>query len=101
MTPEAKILVINATIVLIAYLGIYPSMPQKTGKAMARSDAVLTALSLLTAGALFAGKGVSFSLILFNTNWFVFSFLTFMLIETPFLIRFCRRHDIDLFGGDE
>lgn len=66
---------------------------------MLRNDLVLTLLVLITAGALFAGSGTRFSLILFDTNWFGFTLLYSMAMELPLFLWFCKKHDIDLTGG--
>ena len=66
---------------------------------MLRNDLVLTLLVLITAGALFAGSGTRFSLILFDTNWFGFTLLSSMAMEMPLFLWFCKKHDIDLTGG--
>ena len=66
---------------------------------MLRNDLVLTLLVLITAGALFAGSGTRFSLILFDTNWFGFTLLSSMTMELPLFLWFCKKHDIDLTGG--
>ena len=66
---------------------------------MLRNDLVLTLLVLITAGALFAGSGTRFSLILFDTNWFGFTLLSSMAMELPLFLWFCKKHYIDLTGG--
>ena len=100
MSPELKLLIVNAVIVLIAYLGIYPSMRQITLTRMMVSDLVLTVLALAVAGALFWDSGTRFSLLFFSTNWAIFSFLTLAVMEIPLFIWFCRKHGIDLSGRD-
>ena len=100
MVPELKLLILNAVIVLIAYLGIYPSMRQITIKRMMAADLVLTALALGVAAALFWGSGTRFWMLLFTTNWAVFSLLTMQAMELPLFIWFCRKHGIDISGSD-
>ena len=100
MTPELKVLILNAAVLAVAYLGIYPSLREKTLNAMLRNDLVLTLLVLITAGALFAGAGTRFSLILLDTNWFGFTLLTSMAMELPLFLWFCKKHDIDMTGGE-
>ncbi|MDO5605545.1 MAG: hypothetical protein Q4G25_10340 [Paracoccus sp. (in: a-proteobacteria)] len=101
MTPEIKILILNAVTLGIAYLGIYPSMREKTLAGMMRNDLVLTGLAVIVAGALFMGTGTRFGLIWFSTNWLVFSLVTLMIMEIPLFMWFCRRHGIDLNGGQK
>lgn len=99
--PEAQLLIINAVILAVAYLGIYPSIRNlTTGKLMA-ADLVLSSLSLLVAGALFWGTGAEFSLLLFSTNWFVFAFLTMFLMELPLGWWFARRRGLNPFNIDQ
>lgn len=101
MAPELQILILNAACLAVAYGGIYPSMRDKRIGRLAVADGVVTLLALGTAAALFAGSGTRFRLIGMDTNWFVFALLTYEAISLPLLIRFLRRHDIDIAGGRE
>ena len=100
MTPEAKILILNVAVLAVAYLGMYPAMRGKTLPGRPRNALALTLLVLITAGALFAGTGTRFSLILLDTNWFGFTLLTSMAMELPLFLWFCKKHDIDMTGGE-
>ncbi len=100
MPPEAKILILNATIVLIAYLGIYPTMKRLTAGRMMAVDLVLSALALGLAAGLFAGRGTRFSLWLFSVNWAAFSILTMAAMEIPLFLWFCRRYGISFTDPD-
>ena len=99
--PELQLLIVNAVILSVAYGGIYPSMKAVTYKRMVAADLALTALSLAVAAALFWGTGVSFSLILFEVNWFVFSFLTTLIMEWPLFYWFCRKHGLTPFRMED
>ena len=89
--PEAQILILNATITIVAYGGIYPGLTEKTlGRIMA-IDVVLTLLAVTVAGALFRG----------NTNWFVFTLLTLAVIEVPLFLHFAKRHGMNLFDDSD
>ena len=90
-------MILNAVILGIAYFGIYPSLQEKTLNKIMTIDVVLTVLALGVAGALFWGSGVRFSLILFSTNWLIFSLVTLALFEVPLFAWFAKRHDIKLF----
>ena len=95
--PEIQILILVGVILGVAYLGIFPTLQEKTLNRMMAIDLVLTALALTVAGALFWGSGVGFSLILFETNWAVFTVLCFGLIEIPLFLSFAKKHGISLF----
>lgn len=94
LSPESQILILNACCAAIAYGGILPSLRRKTLARVAACDAVVAALAIATAGALFAGRGLSFDLIVARTGWLGFAVITLALIEAPLAARFIRRHNL-------
>ena len=101
MSPEAIILTINLVLLGFGYLWAYPNLPTKTWQAIMIRDAAISTGAVMLAGLLFAGKGISFSLILFDTNWLVFSILTMCVIETPLFAWFAQKHDIRFDDTDD
>ncbi len=101
ITPEVQILVLNGLILAVAYLGIFPTLEQKTLNRMMAIDFVLTAVALVVAGAWFWGTGVTFTLLFFETNWFMFTIVCFALLEIPLFLRFAKAHGIRLDGRDD
>jgi hypothetical protein len=99
--PEIKILILNAVILAVAYLGIYPSLHEKTLNRIMAVDVVLSVLSLIVAGGLFWGTGVVFTLLFFETNWAVFAILTLFVMEVPLFVWFARKHGIDIFNDPD
>lgn len=98
--PEAQVLILNAAILGVAYLGIYPSLREKTLGRVMTVDLVLTALAVGVAGALFWGSGVAFNMLFFSANWAVFSIVTMLLMEWPLFYLFAKKHGISLTGKD-
>jgi hypothetical protein len=94
--PELQILILNAVILCVAYLGIYPSLQTKTLNKIMIIDVVLTVLAVVVAGAWFSGTDVVFWLVLFETNWLVFSLVTLFAMEVPAFLWFARKHGISL-----
>lgn len=101
LPPEAQPLIINAVILSVAYLGIYPSLKNITLTKVAVVDSVLSGLSLLVAGALFWGTGIEFSMRFFSTNWFGFAILTMLLMELPLFHWFCQKRGLKPFEIDK
>ena len=58
-------------------------------------DLVLLIVLLGIAGSVYFGAGVAFSLLLFDTNWWVFTLLTALVVEVPFFLWFCEKWGID------
>lgn len=98
--PEVQILILVGVILGVAYLGIFPSMDEKTLNRMMAVDIVLSAIALTVAGALFWGTGIRFNLLLFDTNWFIFTIVSFAVIEVPLFLQFAKAHGIKLNGDD-
>ena len=98
--PEAQILILVGVILAVAYLGIFPSMQEKTLNRMLAVDVVLSGLALTVAGALFWDTGVRFSLVLFETNWAVFTMVCFCVLEIPLFLQFAKAHGINIFDDD-
>jgi hypothetical protein len=96
MAPELQILAINATCLLVAYLGIFPALTPLTLHRLALADLAVGLTALGTAAALFWGSGVQFRLLLIDTNWFWFALVTFVVIEVPLFLWFVRRHGLNL-----
>jgi hypothetical protein len=92
MSPEATILIINAVLMAYAYLWAYPALPEKTWRAVMVRDTAISFAALGLAGVLFWGTGLRFSMIVFETNWFVFSILTLFAMETPLFLWFARKY---------
>ena len=93
-SPELLILTLNAIVVLLAYFVIYPKYCGANGNLIAVNDLIASAIVLVIAGSLFWGSNTEFNLILFSANWFWFTFITYGLIEVPFMLWYFRKHDV-------
>jgi hypothetical protein len=98
--PETQLLIINGVILAVAYRGIYPSLEEKTVNRIMTIDVVLSVLALTVAGALFWGTDATFNLVLFSTNWAVFTIVTLFVMEVPLFLHFAKQHGIKLFDDD-
>lgn len=95
MAPEFQILTINAVALSIAWLGLYPSIRPLTLPRLMLTDTIVTALTLITCGALFRGAGTRFWLPIGATNWFGFWLLSYLAVETLFFVTRFNRLDLD------
>lgn len=74
----------------IGYLFAYPKAKSVTG--LRWMDATLGALTLATTGAFFFVMNPEFNLLLFKTNWFVFTLVLIVLLETPLWYFYMKTH---------
>ena len=93
---ELFIIFINATIIFFGYFYIYPKYAGSNLKKLAFNDAIASSISLLISGSIFWGKEINFNALLFTTNWFWFSLLTYLLIELLFLTRYIKKYPIEI-----
>jgi hypothetical protein len=94
MSPEATLLAINAAFLAFAYGWVYPGLQDKRITSILRYDLAVSAGALLVAGLLYAGSGIGFDLLFFTAPWWVFSLLSFAVIEFPVWEWFRRKHGI-------
>jgi len=93
-SAELLIIGLNTAVVLLAYLVVYPAFCGANGWRIAANDLLATATVLIVSGLLFAGTGVSFSLLFFSTNWFWFTLLSYLTIETPLMFWYFNKHNV-------
>ena len=91
---ELQVLLINFLLVLITYLFVYPKFAGRNLSKLFINDLAAMLIALLVAGSLFSGSRETFTLLLFETNWFWFCLTTYMIIETPFALRYLRKYRI-------
>jgi hypothetical protein len=96
MTPEIKVSLFAAAVMIFAYTVIYPGLREKAIMVMATIDLALTAAILLLVGVVYHGLGVGFSVIFFEVPWWLYTFLSTALFEAPLFVWFCKRWNIDL-----
>ncbi len=97
LSPELLVTLINATLVSIAYLLIYPRFVSSNLTKLATFDLISSIISLAIAGSIYKGSEQTFSLIIFDTNWVMFSIIIYFLLESPFAIWYMKRHNIAIF----
>lgn len=93
-TPEIIIIALNIIVISIAYFVIYPRFCGADGNRIASNDFIATSIVLTVSGSIFWGSDEQFDLLLFSTNWFWFTFLTYAAIEIPIMLWYFKKHDI-------
>lgn len=92
MNPETTILVINTIIIVIAYTRIYPRYAKSDMGKLVVYDLLLTVVPLAIAWWLYANSGHQFNLIVTQTNWFIFTLVTYFIVEMPMTIGYMRAY---------
>jgi hypothetical protein len=92
--PELIIILLNAVVVPVAYLLIYPKAAGSDVNKIAINDVIASAISIVVAGSMFWGSNQEFNAIFTSVNWFWFTILTYAAIEIPFMIWYCNKHNV-------
>lgn len=92
--PEQIIVLLNAVIVGLAYFLIYPRVAGSDVNKIMMNDLLASSVSLGVAGFLFWDSRQEFYAVFFHLNWFWFSLLTYMVIELPAFIWYCRKYGV-------
>jgi hypothetical protein len=87
---ELIVILIIIVTLAVGYLVVYPKVAGNDVQKMAWLDVALTLVPFIVSAALFWQSDPAFSLIFFETNWFVFTLITLVIIEVPFFILYLK-----------
>lgn len=90
--PEFAVILLNATLAVLAYFWFYPRVAGANLQKVALFDLLTTAIALLIVGVKFWGAVYQFELLGFRLNWFWFTLLTYLILEIPLSIWYLKRY---------
>jgi hypothetical protein len=93
-SPELFVLTINAVILSIAYLWVYPRFAGSDLNRLVVNDLLANLCALLVSGFFFYDSGVRFDFIFIEVGWFGFTFASFLLLELPLFVWYVRRYGL-------
>ena len=91
LSPETTMLLVNAIIIGLAYALIYPRFAGNDVTKLAWYDVAVSVVPLLIAWAWYAEDAVQFNMVFFQTNWFLFTLITYFILELPMSIGYMQR----------
>lgn len=94
MPAELLVVGLNLTIILLAFLHVYPKVAGKQLTKIAGYDLLATGLALFIVGFKYWGTGYPFLLMGFELNWFWYTLLLYIVMEIPIALWYCHKHDI-------
>lgn len=93
-SPEVMVLMLNSVIVAIAYFFVYPVLCGDDVNRIVANDLCSSVISIGICGFLFWEQGIAFDTIVFDSNWFWFSLITYAVIEFPVFIFYATKHGL-------
>jgi hypothetical protein len=95
MSPETTILLLNAGVIAIAYALIYPRFAGANITKLAWYDVAVSLIPLGIAWYWYADVDYRFNMVLFEANWFLFTAITYFVLEMPMSIGYMRHYGVD------
>ncbi|MGM0525587.1 MAG: hypothetical protein ACQEQ8_05265 [Pseudomonadota bacterium] len=94
MPAELLVVLLNLIIILVSYVHLYPKVAGNNINKIAFFDLFATGLALFIVGFKYWGTGYPFLLMSFSVNWFWYTFITYLILEIPVVLWYCKKHDI-------
>jgi len=94
LTPQIVVVLSDTLLVLFAYLWLYPRSVQDDIVKLLKYDLLVSVMAILIAGVLFEGKDIVFWFFGWELNWFWYSLIWYLIIETPFAIIYFNRYNM-------
>uniref|UniRef100_A0A486XQZ2 Uncharacterized protein n=1 Tax=Rheinheimera sp. BAL341 TaxID=1708203 RepID=A0A486XQZ2_9GAMM len=93
---ELTVIVLNAIIILVAYLSVYPKLAGNSFTKISFYDLFASGLALAIVGSKYWGSGQQFSLLVADVNWFWFTLITYAIIEIPVMLWYFKKNNVDV-----
>ena len=92
----AEFSILAPVLIIIAgsYLSIFPKIAGNSLDKIALYDVGCYAFALVLSGYKYWGTAADFNVLLFNTNWFWFTVISYAVLEIPFFIWYCKKHNV-------
>ena len=93
---EYTVIVLNAIIILVAYLSVYPKLAGNSFNKISFYDLFASGLALTIVGSKYWGSGQQFSLLVAEVNWFWFTLITYAVIEIPVMLWYFKKNNVEI-----
>ncbi len=87
---EITIVFVNMAVLATAYLFVYPKYSGDDVRKLAKLDVLMGMISLAIVGILSFGSSESFTFFFFDTNWWIFTIITYAVIEVPIFVWYLK-----------
>jgi hypothetical protein len=94
MSNELLVVFYILATLAVAYLWFYPKVIGNNVKLMAWMDILVTGIPVGISAVLFWTEDPSLRLVFFDTNWFFFTILAMVLIETPIFLLYLKARNL-------
>lgn len=93
LNNELLIIILNLTILTISYSYIYPKFVVANKNKLIINSVISISLALIISGLNFA-DGEKLNMIIFKTNWFTFTLISYFILEIPFAVKYIKKYNL-------
>jgi hypothetical protein len=94
MSNELLVVFYILATLAVAYLWFYPKVIGNNVKLMSWMDILVTGIPVGISAVLFWNENPSFNLVFFDANWFFFTIIAMVLIETPIFLLYLKARNL-------
>lgn len=94
--PEIVALAIVLIVLGLGYQVLHPRLAGNDLKKLVLNDVLAMGAAILCVGWLYWDSQLKFSLIFFDVNWFLFTLISYSILEIPLFNRYIKKHKINL-----
>jgi hypothetical protein len=94
LSPEIHVLGLVLVFFAVAYFIILPRLSGLNARKLRNIDLAMSLVLLGIAGSVYFGTNTSFTLVFFETWWWIYTMALSLAVETPLALWFCRKHGI-------
>ncbi|TDP40527.1 hypothetical protein DEU29_10171 [Idiomarina aquatica] len=94
IAAEFLVVMLCLIMILVGYLQVYPKVAGKNFNKLASYDGLMAGLALFIVGYKYWGTGFVFYLLGIPLNWFWYTLIIYIVLETPVAIWYIKKHNI-------
>lgn len=94
VAAELIVVTLCLIMILVSYLQVYPKVAADNLNKLALYDAVTASITLFIVGYKYWGTGFVFYLMGLPLNWFWYTLIIYIVLETPVALWYIKKHNI-------
>jgi hypothetical protein len=93
-SPELFVVALNFTLIATTYFWFYPKFCGSDVNKIIINDFLASATAVFIVGLLYWDSATEFNMFFTTANWFWFTLITYLIIETPLMLRYFKKYDV-------
>ncbi|RUO44652.1 hypothetical protein [Idiomarina aquatica] len=91
---ELLVVALCLVMILVSYLHVYPKVAGSNFNKLAAYDLIAAGIALFIVGYKYWDTGFPFYLLGLSLNWFWYTLIVYIVLETPVALWYIKKHNI-------